>query len=202
MLDISIPLHTNPVSLSSSNVDSNLAGGSLVVDGGKVSSLGLTATATTDIPGLLNMATVDPIGHVGGKPVSDIHVVSVQPHTLMTSTVPSVNLQSLSTTMEPPTIMNDPHWPAVESIAQNPPGIPSPVTENLTIPSGIMPNTVVQPQEPSVVGADPQFLKMQRQRQILHLHRLALLKRREEQLNTLRKQLLHMELTGMQNKFY
>ncbi|XP_022306372.2 uncharacterized protein LOC111112803 isoform X2 [Crassostrea virginica] len=200
MLDISIPLNTNPVSLSSSNVDTNLAGGSLVVDGGKVSSLDLTATATTDVPGLLNMATVDPIGHVGGKPVSDIHVASVQPHTLMTSTVPSVNLQSLSTTMEPLTIMNDPHWPAVESIAQNPAGIPSPVTENLTIPSGIMPNTVVQPQEPSVVGADPQFLKMQRQRQILHLHRLALLKRREEQLNTLRKQLLHMELTGGQRQ--
>lgn len=201
MIDISIPLDTNPISAPRSNIPVD----TLALNGGQVSSVDMLHTVSTEVPGLLNMVTSHSVGldQTGSNSMSGFHASSDIPHNLMTSTLPSLNLQSLSTTVSPQILAHDPHLHVVENIPQNPAEVPQ-LIGNMTHSASSASQTQIltgsNVQNPAMGFNNPQLLEMQRQHQILQMHRLALLKRREEQLNTLRKQLLHMELKGKSMK--
>lgn len=206
MIDISIPLNTNSMSAPQSNIPVD----TLAVNGGQVSSVDMLPTVSTEAPGLLNMVTSHSVGldPLGSNSMPGVHASSHIPPILMTSTLPSLNLQSLSTTVSPQILAHDPQLHVVENIPQNPAEVPQ-LIRNVTQSASQTPNNAFQTQiltssnvqNPALAFNNPQqLLEMQRQQQILQMHRLALLKRREEQLNTLRKQLLHMELKGKSMK--
>ncbi|XP_061172335.1 mucin-2-like [Saccostrea echinata] len=266
MIDISIPLNTNPILATSNNIGTALSGSNVGIDLGKGTSSSNILPSGINITGIEGTGPIDAHGHAGDQVLVDTSSISVQPHAFMTSTLPSVDLQGLSTTKPSNIIVNEPQIQVVDGIPQEfgtsstiagkipkemsstvtggisegisltktgniPTELSSTITENVpmkpssaisgNIPTGISSSLVgnvtdrvgqiqgdvlqakapqVTDNVPSSVELNPmqnnQLLELQRQQQILQMHRLALLRRREEQLNTLRKQLLQIELTG------
>lgn len=205
MLDISIPLNINPTSASSTNIAASVMGVSLVGDVVKNTSLGIPSFHSTNGTMHQGKQTSDVLRN---KLLLDISPVSSQPHRPVMSTLPNVNLQGLSTTVPPTILLNDLQPQFVDAILQDPTGLHSPNTGNITDPfaqsDGFqtnVPSIAFSNAQPTAVDPNPlpdaQFLELQRQGHILHMRRLALLKRREEQLNALRNKLLLMELAGM-----
>ncbi|XP_062592106.1 mucin-2-like [Saccostrea cucullata] len=264
MIDISIPLNTNPIVATSNNIGTAFSGSNVAVALGKGTSSGNVLPSGTNVTGTEGTGPIDAHRHIGEHLLVATSSISMQPQAFMTSTLPSVDLQGLSTTKPTNIIVNDPQLQVVNNIPQDigmssivggipkeisstvtggisegvsltktgniPTGLSSTITENVPIKSspvseniltgisssltgnvtdrvGQIQGDILQAKVPQVTDNVPTsaelnpiksnpLLELQRQQQILQMHRLALLRRREEQLNTLRKQLLQIELTG------
>jgi hypothetical protein len=205
MLDISIPLNINPTPAPSTNIEPSVTGASLVGDVVKNIPTDVSSVLSTNVTMVQGKQTSDTLGN---QQLIDINPVSSKQLSHVTSTLPNVNFQGLSTNVPPTILLNDLQPQMVDAIPQDPTGLPSPTIGNITDPAvqsdGLptnVPSLSFSNAQSSSVDLNPfqdaQFLELQRQGHILHMRRLALLKRREEQLNTLRNKLLLMELTGM-----